>query len=152
MERINSPRTPEKGVDHLARPDRAILAGFSALILSTLATQVIATPKRGASDTVAPPTEQTTTECKQQYSALKSEVEEKAEPIRRASQQTVAPDELCQAITNYEEAELKIIGFVAANSKKCGFPPRLSQELISVYGSTGALREKACPKKPLRLG
>jgi hypothetical protein len=144
---------PKKGVDHLAWPDRATFAGVSALVLSTLATQVIATPKRGASDTVAL-TGQTASECKQQYSALRSEVEQKAGPIRRASQQPVAPDELCQAITNYEEAELKIIGFVAANSKKCGFSPRLSLELKSVYESAGTLKEKACPsaKKPLRFG
>jgi hypothetical protein len=104
-----------KGVDHLAGPDRAIFAVVSALVLSTFATQATAKPKRGASDTAAP-TEQTVSECKQQYSALKNEVEEKAEPIRKARQQTVAPDELCRAITSYEEAELKIIGFVAANS------------------------------------
>jgi hypothetical protein len=135
----------------LVRPDR-VFAAVSALVFSTFATQVIATPKRGVSD--AAPTEQTISECKQQYSALRNEVEEKAEPIRKARQQTVAPDELCQAITSYEEAELKIIGFVTANSKRCGFSSRLSQELISVYESTGTLKAKACPsaKKPLRFG
>lgn len=137
----------------MARPNHAIFAGVSALVLSTLATQVIATPRPGASGAAAA-TEQTIRECKQRYSALKDELEEKAEPIRKASQKTAAPDELCQAITSYEEAELKIIGFVAANSKKCGFSPRLNQELISVYERTGALKEKACPSttKPLRFG
>jgi hypothetical protein len=103
---------------------------------------------------MAAPTEQAISDCQQQYSALKNEVEEKAEPIRKARQQTVAPDELCQAITSYEEAELKIIGFVSANSKRCGFSPRLSQELTEVYQGTGTLKEKACPsaEKPLRLG
>lgn len=142
----------KRRADHLARPDR-VFAAVSAIVFSTFATQVIATPKRGVSDAAAP-TEQTISDCKQQYSALRNEVEEKAEPIRKARQQTVAPDELCQAITSYEEAELKIIGFVTANSKRCGFSSRLSQELISVYESTGTLKAKACPsaKMPLRFG
>jgi hypothetical protein len=151
MKCISSGSTNDEGVDRLAVPDRAIFVVVSAIILSTFTTQVIATPKRGVSDTAAP-TEVIINECKQQYSALKNEVEEKAEPIRKARQQTVTPDELCRAITSYEEAELKIIGFVAANSKKCGFPPRVSQELISVYEGMGTLKEKTCPKKPLRFG
>jgi hypothetical protein len=117
---------------------------------SLLATQVIATPKRGASSAAAP-AEQTVNECEEQYSALKKEVEEKAEPIRKARQRTISRDELCQSITSYEEAELKMIGFVTANSKRCGFSARLSQELISVYVSTGTLKQKACPSAKMRL-
>jgi hypothetical protein len=135
----------------MVRLDRTIFAVVSALIFAACATQVIAASKRGASDPTAP-TEQTIIDCKQQYSALKNEVEEKAEPIRKARQQTIAPEALCQAITGYEEAELKIIGFVAANSKRCGFSPRLGEKLISVYESIGTQKEKACPKKPLRFG
>lgn len=129
---------------HVAGPDCARFAGISTLIFSMLATQVIAAPKRGPSNTVLP-VEQTAHECKRQFSALRGEAEEKSQPIRRASQQTVAPNELCRAITSYEEAELKIIGFVGANSKKCGFPPRLSQELRTWYEKTDALKEKVCP-------
>jgi hypothetical protein len=140
-----------KGDDHLAGPNRAFVA-VSATILSIFAAQVVASPQRAASDAV--PTEQTISECNQQYSALKNELEEKAEPIRKAKQQRVAADELCQAIKGYEEAELKIIGFVIANSKRCGFSPRISQDLTSVYKTTVTLKEKACAssRRPLRFG
>lgn len=136
----------------MVRADRTIFAFavISALVFAGCGTQVIAASKPGAPEAAAP-TEQTIIDCKQQYSALKNEVEEKAEPIRKARQQTIASDALCQAITGYEEAELKIIGFVAANLKRCGFSPRISEKLTSVYESTRTLKEKACPKKPLRF-
>jgi hypothetical protein len=102
----------------VAGPDCARFAGISALIFSMVATQVIAAPKRGPSNTVPAP-EQTAHECKREFSALRGEAEEKSQLIRLASQQTFAPNELCRAMTSYEEAELKIISFVRANLKKC---------------------------------
>jgi hypothetical protein len=98
------------------------------------------------------PAEQTVNECQRRYSALRMDVEEKAVPIREVRQHPLALDELCNAITSYEEATLKIIGYVDANAKKCGFSSRLSRQLIDTYAGAAALKDKACPKPKMRFG
>jgi hypothetical protein len=102
--------------------------------------------------TEAPVTERLTAErCQQRYDALKREVETKAEPIREASHQTVPRDAFCRALTDYEEAELKMIGFVEAESKRCGFSPEISEKMKRTYLTTTKLKERACDKTRLRL-
>ena len=90
--------------------------------------------------------------CEQQYNALKLEVETKAEPIREAGHRTVPQDVLCRALTSYEEAELKMIGFIEAELKRCGFPLEIREKMKSTYFTTAKLKEKACGKTRLRFG
>jgi hypothetical protein len=80
----------------------------------------------------APATEQTTIdECRQQYSALRLDVEAKAQPIRDVrdvSHRRLPASTLCKLVTTYEEAELRMISFIEANSSKCRIPDEIPCE------------------------
>ena len=91
-------------------------------------------------------------QCRRQYLSLRKDVEQRAEPIRDLAKHPLAQEELCKVFDDYEGAMLKIIGYLTANAKRCGFAAKLSDSLIATYSSTVTLREKACPMAPQRFG
>jgi hypothetical protein len=100
----------------------------------------------------APATEQTTIDqCRQQYSALRLDVEAKAQPIRDVrdvSHSRVPASTLCK----YEEAELRMISFIEANSSKCRIPDEIGKNARSTHLTTEKIKGEACkaPELPRR--
>jgi hypothetical protein len=90
-------------------------------------------------------TEQTTLDqCRQQYSALTQDVEAKAEPIRDASHGRLPASAVCKLLTDYTEAELRLISFVEANSNKCGVSHEISEKIKINHATTEKMKGQAC--------
>jgi hypothetical protein len=108
------------------------------------------------SPSAAPATEQTSIDqCQQQYSALKRDIEAKAQPIRDVrdvSHSRVSASTLCKLVTTYEEAELRMITFIEANSSKCHIPDEIGQNVRNTRLMTKKIKGEACktPEFPLR--
>ena len=102
----------------------------------------------------APATEQTTVDqCRQQYRALRQDVEAKAQPIRDVrdvSHSRVPASTLCKLVTTYEEAELRMISFIEANSSKCRIPDEISKNVRSTHLTTEKIKGEACKAPELR--
>jgi hypothetical protein len=96
----------------------------------------------------APPTTEQTTidQCRQQYSALRLDVDAKAEPIRDASRGRVSAYAVCQLLTAYEEAELRLISFVETNSNRCSISNEISEKIRTTNVTTERMKAEACRK------
>jgi hypothetical protein len=103
----------------------------------------------------APATEQTTIDqCRQQYSALRRDVEAKAQPIRDVrdvSHSRVPASTLCKLVTIYEEAEFRMISFIEANSRECRIPDEIGKNVRSTHLTTKKIKGQACKSPELRL-
>jgi hypothetical protein len=101
-----------------------------------------------------PATEQTTIDqCRQQYSALSQDVEKKAQPIRNVrdmAHSRVPASTLCKLVTFYEEAELRLISFIEANSGKCRIPDEIGRNVRSTHRTTEKIKGQACKSPELR--
>ena len=77
---------------------------------------------------------------------MRQDVAAKGEPIRDASRRRAAADAICKLLTIYEEAELRMIGFVEANSNKCGIPHEISEKIRTSHVATEKLKGQTCSK------
>jgi hypothetical protein len=102
----------------------------------------------GSQPEALPNVNQTTSDqCKEQYGALKKDLEAAAQPIREVKQRRGPAAALCGLITAYGEAEIKIIEFVDANSTRCGFSRNFGDDARKAHVTTERLAAEAC-KKP----
>lgn len=106
------------------------------------------------SPSAAPATEQTIiNQCRQQYSALRQDVEAKAQPIRDVSDVShskMPASTLCNLITIYEEAEFRMISFIEVNSSKCRIPDEIGKNVRSIHLMTEKIKRQACKSTELR--
>jgi hypothetical protein len=107
-----------------------------------------------SSPSAVPTTDQTTIDqCRQQYSALRQDVDAKAQPIRDArdvSHGRVPASTLCKLVTIYEEAELRMISFIEANSSKCRIPDEIGKNVRDTHLTTEKIKGEACKTPELR--
>ncbi|HTO60993.1 MAG TPA: hypothetical protein VMM15_07035 [Bradyrhizobium sp.] len=85
-------------------------------------------------------------QCRQQSIALKQDWEAKAQPIREASQSKASPETACKLITSFEEAEIRLINFMQANSVKCQIPGEVIEKMKATHLTTEGLKQKTCGK------
>ena len=85
-------------------------------------------------------------QCRQQSIALKQDWEAKAQPIREASQSKASPETACKLITSFEEAEIKLINFMQANSAKCQIPGDVIEKIKIAHLTTEGLKQRTCGK------
>ena len=83
-------------------------------------------------------------QCRQQSIALKQDWEAKAQPIREASQSKASPEAACKLITSFEEAEIKLINFMQANSARCQIPGDVIEKMKATHLTTEGLKQKTC--------
>jgi hypothetical protein len=97
-----------------------------------------------------PPTteEATINQCRQQYSALRRDVEAKAHPLRDV--RGVPAITICSLLTTLGEAELTMISFVEANSSRCRISIEISEKIRSTHVATEKIKAEACKKPELR--
>jgi hypothetical protein len=130
--------------------------GRTDLLVATVTLLVLAVPATAGSKhsgaQMPMPAEETIDDCQQRYAVLRKDAERKADPIRGMREHPLAKDEFCKALADYEEAQLKILGFVDVNAKRCGLPPQFHQQLIKTYAATTAVKDKTCPKPRMRFG
>jgi|SRR6266403_4669798 hypothetical protein len=157
--------TTRRGEKHLAEPRRRIIPHLAryGLLISLAAMSLTSLIVGARTDdsrplplpSTAPTTEQTTVDqCRQQYSALRQDVEAKAQPIRDARDvnhgRISANTMTCKLFTALGEAESRMIDFVKANSNRCGFSIEISEKIGSTHVTTEKIKGKACKTPELR--
>ena len=64
--------------------------------------------------------------------------------IKAASERHAPPDEACKLITNFGQAEIKMIKYVESHAAKCGIPPQISDQLKQGHKNTESMKTKVC--------
>jgi hypothetical protein len=82
--------------------------------------------------------------CMQQFMPLREEAEKRGKLIKAASDRHAPPDEACKLITNFGQAEVKMITYVEVHSRDCGIPPQIADQLKNGHKNTEALQKKVC--------
>jgi hypothetical protein len=85
-------------------------------------------------------------ECRRQYSALTLDAEAKAQPIRDASHSRLPASAICKLLTDYVEAESRLIRFVYAKSNKCGISRQIIVKIRTTYTTAETMKGEACSK------
>jgi hypothetical protein len=153
--------TTSRGEKHHAEPRRRItpyLARYGLLIslaAVSLTSSIVSARTDDSpslpSPSATPTTDQTTIDqCRQQYSALRQDVDAKAQPIRDARDVRVPASTLCKLVTIYEEAELRMISFIEANSSKCRIPDEIGKNVRDTHLTTEKIKGEACKTPELR--
>jgi hypothetical protein len=75
---------------------------------------------------------------------LREEAEKRGKLIKAASDRHAPPAEACKLISNFSQAELKMIKYVETNSAKCGIPPQIGDQLKTGHKNTEAMQKKVC--------
>jgi hypothetical protein len=90
-----------------------------------------------------PTTEEATiNQCRQQYRALRQDVEAKAHPLRDV--RGVPAITICKLLTTLGEAELGMISFVEANSSRCRISIEISDQIRSTHVKTEKTKGEVC--------
>jgi hypothetical protein len=93
----------------------------------------------------APPTQAgPPDECMKQFLPLRQEAEKRGQALKAASEKRAGPDVACKLISNFIQAEVKMIKYVETNSARCGIPPQISEQLKKGHQSTEAMQTKVC--------
>ncbi len=75
---------------------------------------------------------------------LRADAEAKAKLIQAAGKRKAPPQEACKLITNFGQAEVKMIKFVEANAQKCGIPAQVGDQMKKGHANTAQLQERVC--------
>jgi hypothetical protein len=84
--------------------------------------------------------------CIREFMALRQEAEKRALAVREASAngKHATPQEACQLIGRFSEAEAKMIKYAAANNFSCGIPPEALTQMKTSHGHTAELHKRVC--------
>lgn len=82
--------------------------------------------------------------CMDDFMKLRGETERRGKLIQAASKRKAPPAEACKLITNYIDADQKMINFVETNAKSCGIPPNISVDMKKQHASVQQLRGRVC--------
>jgi hypothetical protein len=117
-----------------------------SLLAACVAATLIACHDKARADEAATAGGTVADQCRQQSIALKQDWEAKAQPIREASQSKASPETACKLITSFEEAEIKLINFMQANSAKCQIPCDVIEKAKMAHLTTEGLKQRTCGK------
>jgi hypothetical protein len=92
-------------------------------------------PPRGAGPTEA---------CMKNFVPLREEAEKRGKLIKAASERHAQPEEACNLIKSYSQAELNMMKYVKANTEKCGIPAEISEQMKKGHVGTEAMLQKVC--------
>ena len=79
-----------------------------------------------------------------QFTALRSEVEERGMAAKAASARQASRDEMCKLVAAYGAAETKWIKFAEAAMAKCGIPYVVVAQMRTVHARTADGEKKLC--------
>jgi len=75
---------------------------------------------------------------------LRQEAEKRAAIIKTLSQRKAPPSEACKAIGSFSQAEVKMIKYIEANSRRCGIPDEIAGQLKKSHANTEDMHTKVC--------
>jgi hypothetical protein len=116
------------------------------VLAACVAAAVVAFHDKAQADDAATASGAVADQCRRQSIALKQDWEAKAQPVREAGQSKASPETACKLITSFEEAEIKLINFMQANSAKCQIPGDVIEKMKTAHLTTEGLKQKACGK------
>ena len=90
----------------------------------------------------APPSAGPSEACMKGFMPLREDAEKRGKLIKAASDRKAPPDEACKLITNFGQAEIKMIKYVENNASKCGIPQQISDQLKAGHKNTEAMQQK----------
>jgi hypothetical protein len=91
-----------------------------------------------------PPPSSPSEECMSGFVPLRKEAEKRGKMIKAAGERHAPPDEACKLITNFGQAEIKMIKYVESHAAKCGIPPQISDQLKQGHKNTESMKAKVC--------
>jgi hypothetical protein len=103
-----------------------------------------AAPMSGAAFAPPPPQGGPPDACAKGFVPLREEAEKRGKLIKAASDRHAPPDEACKLITNFGQAELKMIKYVQTFSAKCGIPPQIADQLKVGHQNTEKMQNQVC--------
>ena len=92
----------------------------------------------------APPSQSSVDECMKGFVPLREEAEKRGKLIKAAGERHAPPDEACKLITNFGQAEMKMINYVENRAAKCGIPPQVADQLKTGHKNTENMQKKVC--------
>jgi hypothetical protein len=92
----------------------------------------------------APPSQSSVDECMKGFVPLREEAEKRGKLIKAAGERHAPPDEACKLITNFGQAEIKMINYVEKRAAKCGIPPQVADQLKTGHKNTENMQKKVC--------
>ena len=116
------------------------------VLAGCVAASLVASHDKARADDAATAGSTVADQCRRQSVALKQDWEAKAQPIREASQSKTSPEAACKLITSFEEAEIKLINFMQANSAKCQIPGDVIEKAKIAHLTTEGLKQRTCGK------
>jgi hypothetical protein len=82
--------------------------------------------------------------CMKNFVPLREDAEKRGKLIKAASERHAQPDEACKLIGNFSKAELKMLEYIQLNSKKCGIPPQIAEQMKKGHVGTEAMLKNVC--------
>jgi len=82
--------------------------------------------------------------CFNEFMPLRQEAEKRALAVREASSKHATPQEACQLIGRFSEAEAKVVKFVQAKGFSCGIPPEALKQMKTNHEHTEELHKRVC--------
>jgi hypothetical protein len=82
--------------------------------------------------------------CVKDFVPLREEAAKRAAAVRTASEHKASPQEACQLIGKFSEAEAKLIKFAEANVAGCGIPQDAVKQMKANHERTAQLHKNVC--------
>ena len=92
----------------------------------------------------APPQGGPPDSCMKNFTPLREEAERRGKLIKAASDRHAPPDEACKLISNFGDAEVKMIKYVESHAASCGIPAQVTDQLKNGHKGTEQLKQKVC--------
>jgi hypothetical protein len=83
-------------------------------------------------------------ECMNGFLPLRQDAEKRGAMIKTASERHAPPDEACKLITNFAQAEVKMIKYIESHQQKCGIPAQIGDQMRAGHKNTEGLLKKVC--------
>ena len=116
-----------------------LIVSLTAAVVMILADQAHA---QGAFEAPMPSSELADA-CHKGFAALRDAAERRGRLVKEASNRKAPRDEACVLLGNFNQAELKMIRYVNANSAKCGLQ-QVAARLKTGHAKTEEMRRRLC--------
>jgi hypothetical protein len=82
--------------------------------------------------------------CMKQFVPLREETEKRGLLVKAASERHAGADEACKLLGVYSKSEVKMMEYIQLNSKKCGIPPQVSDQIKKSHAFTEKSLKNIC--------
>jgi hypothetical protein len=80
----------------------------------------------------------------EKFAPIRAEAEKRANAIKAASDRKAPPQEACNLIKSYIQAEAKLIAYVTTKQTACGIPAEIPKQLKANAARSGQMQKAVC--------